>query len=142
MANIDRADWHYGGNYPASLPPENGGTHIGMYLGWIIQRNLGSAELSSLGGDTYQQVLKREATGRDLLFRELDEKFFDSLLGKAGREFTAAYYSTNEYVTDYDRILGGDLESLYEVDDTWENFDRIAPVIDERFAAWKAGRSA
>jgi hypothetical protein len=28
--SYDRADWHYGGNYPKGLPPENGGTHIGM----------------------------------------------------------------------------------------------------------------
>jgi hypothetical protein len=47
MGNIDRADWHYGGGdlYPKELPPENGGTHIGMYLAWIIQRGLGSAML-------------------------------------------------------------------------------------------------
>lgn len=35
MANIDRADWHYDGQYPKGLPPENGGTHIGMFLVWV-----------------------------------------------------------------------------------------------------------
>jgi hypothetical protein len=45
MGNIDRADWHYGGGdlYPKELPPENGGTHIGMYLAWIVQHGLASA---------------------------------------------------------------------------------------------------
>ena len=32
----DRADWHYGGDFPEGLPDENGGTHIGMFLAWVI----------------------------------------------------------------------------------------------------------
>ena len=140
MSNIDRADWHYGGSYPKGLPSENGGTHIVMYLAWVAHRNLGSDELVELGGDTCRQVLDRTATGRDLLFGELDEKFFDRLLNHDGREFTAAYYETNDYVNDYDRVLGGSLTSLYEVEDTWQNYDKIARVIDERFAQWRATR--
>ncbi len=140
MSNIDRADWHYGGNYPRELPPQNGGTHIGMYLAWIVHRGLGSEELAEMGGDTFQLVLERAVTGRDLLFKELDEKFFDRLLSEEGRNFTAAYYDTNDYVNDYDRILGGTLASLYEVEDTWENYDKIARVIDERFSEWRAKR--
>jgi len=42
--SIDRAHGHYSdGDYPKELPSENGGTHIGMYLAWIIQRGLASA---------------------------------------------------------------------------------------------------
>ena len=44
-SSIDQADWHYAGDFPRELPPEAGGTHIGMYLAWIIQRDLGSATL-------------------------------------------------------------------------------------------------
>ncbi|HKN57764.1 MAG TPA: hypothetical protein VJV97_02870 [Gemmatimonadaceae bacterium] len=138
MANIDRADWHYGGNYPAGLPPENAGTHIGMYLAWIVHRNLGSKELAQLSGDTYSWVLSREVTGRDLLFTKLDEKFFYQLLSPEGEAFTRSYYESNGYANDYDRVLGADLPSLYHVKDTWENFDKLAPVLDERLAAWRA----
>jgi len=138
MANIDRADWHYGGNYPSELPPENGGTHIGMYIAWIMLRNLASKELIQLADDTYTWVLNREVTGRTLLLTKLDEKFFDTLLTPEGREFTSSYYETNGYANDYDRVLGGDLPTLYHVADTWENFDKLAPILDERLAAWRA----
>ena len=138
MANIDRADWHYGGNYPNDLPPENGGTHIGMYLAWIILRGLGSEELVQHSGDTYNWVRNREVTGRDLLLTKLDEKFFDELLSEEGKAFTRSYYETNGFANDYDRVLGGDLPSLYHVQNTWENFDKLAPVLDERLAAWRA----
>lgn len=142
MANIDRADWHYGGNYPPGLPPENGGTHIGIYLAWIIHRDLGSQALREYAGEMHQRVLKRHATGRDLLLAELDEKFFPELLSREGKAFTHDYYETDEYLTDYDRVLGGELETLYHVEDTWENYDRMAPVLDERLAAWRSARRA
>jgi hypothetical protein len=138
LANIDRADWHYGGNYPPELPPENGATHIGMYLAWIILRGLGSKELIQHAGDTYNWVRSREVTGRDLLLTKLDEKFFDELLSPEGKAFTESYYATNGYANDYDRVLGGDLPTLYHVANTWENFDKLAPVLDERLAAWRA----
>lgn len=140
MGNIDRADWHYGGDYPAGLPPENGGTHIGIYLAWIIHRHLGSKTLEKHSGDTLQRVLRREATGRDLLFTQLDEKFFPALLSEEARSFTLDYYQSNEYVNDYDRVLGSDLQTLYHVDDSWENYDRMAPVLDERLQAWRSAR--
>ena len=140
MANIDRADWHYGGNYPKGLPPENAGTHIGIYLAWIIHRQLGSKQLVKLGAETYQKVLRREATGRDLLLAELDEKFFPQLLNSEGGAFTRAYYETNDFLNDYDLVLGGELESLYHVQDTWENYDKMAERLDERLAAWRSER--
>ena len=138
MANIDRADWHYGGNYPSDLPPENGGTHIGMYLAWIMLRELASDELRQHAGDTYEWVMNREVTGRDLLITKLDEKFFDQLLTPEGQEFTKSYYETNGYANDYDMVLGGDLPTLYHVANTWENFDKLVPILDDRLAAWRA----
>jgi len=137
MANIDRADWHYGGNYPPDLPPENAGTHIGIYLAWIIHRGLGSPTLQKYAGELYQQVQKREITGRHLLYSALDEKLFGRLLSQEGRAFTTYYYESNQYLSDYDSTLGGELETLYHVADTWHNFDRIAPVLDERLQAWR-----
>jgi hypothetical protein len=138
MANIDRADWHYGGNYPQELPPENAATHIGMYLAWVIHRDLGSNELKQHAGDTYGWVLTREVTGRELLLTKLDEKFFDGLLNPEGQAFTRSYYESNAYANDYDMVLGGDLPTLYHVADSWENFDKLVPVLDDRLAAWRA----
>lgn len=142
MGNIDRADWHYGGDYPAGLPPENGGTHIGIYLAWVIHRGLGSKRLEKYAGDMHQRVRDRQATGRDLMMSELDEKFFPELLSKEAQAFTRDYYESNDYLNDYDRILGAKLETLYHVADTWENYDLMAPVLDQRLQAWRKSREA
>jgi hypothetical protein len=139
MGNIDRADWHYGGNFPADLPPENGGTHIGMYLAWVIDRGLASPRLVKEAGRSLQLLRERRITGRRLLFTELDEKFFDALLTQTGTDFTRDYYETDVYFADYDAILAGGLPSTYHVEDSWENYDKIAAVIDERFSQWQRG---
>jgi hypothetical protein len=141
MANIDRADWHYGGTFPPDLPPENGGTHIGMYLAWVLDRDLGSRELAKHVGPRLPAFRQRQITGRDLLMTELDEKFFPSLLSPEGRKFTAAYYETDEYVQDYAELLASDLESVYHVADSWENYDKLARRLDERLAAWRTSRA-
>ena len=82
--------------------------------------------------------MNREVTGRDLLITKLDEKFFDQLLTPEGQEFTKSYYETNGYANDYDMVLGGDLPTLYHVANTWENFDKLVPILDDRLAAWRA----
>ena len=141
MANIDRADWHYSGNYPENLPPENGGTHIGMYLAWIIDRGLGSKKLLAYAASSLDALRARTITGRQVLFTDLDEKFFAELLTKDGKAFTKAYYESQQYFNDYANALGGTVPTLYHVADTWENYDLIAPVIDQRFAQWRNGES-
>ena len=73
------------------------------------------------------------------MFSELDEKFFDGLLTRVGKDFTRVYYDTDCYLEDYAATLGGSLPTLYHVEDSWANYDRLAPVIDQRFARWQNG---
>ncbi|SHK35777.1 hypothetical protein SAMN02745163_03667 [Clostridium cavendishii DSM 21758] len=93
---------------------ENGGTHIGMYLAWIILNNLEGEELHE-GGE-----------------KEL--------------EFTLSYYLDNgegygEYINDYLEIFDNDAkETFYALENTWENYDKIAPIISKRYKQWKEYR--
>ena len=143
MGNIDRADWHYGSaSFPRELSPEHGGTHIGMYLAWIIRNGLGSDDLPDSIGDRLLLLERRVITGRQMLFAELDEKFFTTLLSDEGKRFTHDYYASNKYLSDYSELLGGNLTSLYHVADTWENYDKLTPRLDLRLATWRRTRNA
>jgi len=135
----DRADWHYGGDYPAGLPAENGGTHIGMFLAWAIQRGLEGDFHREESSAAVAAVRARKMTGREFLFSQCDEKFWEEDLSEEGNAFATAYYENdNGYMADYGATLLDDLPSLYHVADTWETFDRLAPVLDRRYAEWKA----
>jgi hypothetical protein len=145
MASIDRADWHYGGDFPKELPIENGGTHIGMYINWVIDKDLiGELHLED-SKQGIEDVKGRKLTGRDFLFDYCDEKFWEDDLNEEGLAFTKYYYQNpndpedayGKYIEDYERILGSEFESLYEIPNSWENYEKIAQQIDTVYEKWK-----
>ncbi len=143
----DRADWHYGGDYPKELPPENGGTHIGIFLAWIILHHLEGEVHHEDERDiqALQSVRNRTMTGRDFLFRQCDEKFWDVDLNEEGNRFAKWYYESNkegrpEYMEDYGALFSEVPHgNVYYLQDTWANYDRMASIIDRRFNEWKRG---
>ena len=143
MATIDRMDWHYADNFPKNLPEENSGTHIGFYLTWIIQNDLIGEMHSEDSPDEIQTIKSREMTGREFLIDFCDGKFWDDDLNEEGLDFTLYYYTGKStstfknYMDDYCHVLGKNNDSIYAVDNSWENYDKIKPVLDERFAEWK-----
>lgn len=143
--SIDRMDWHYGGDYPENLPLENGGTHIGLYLTWIINNDLISELHLKDIRDSVELVKRREITGRDFLMEVCGEEFDEGDLNEEGLRFTRYYYGDEndmrEYIIDYLNTLGDDLETVYHVDNTWNNFDKLSKVIDTRYKEWKQNNS-
>ena len=143
---IDRMDWHYGGEFPQGLDTVCGGTHIGMFLAWIILHGLIGTDHLDDSVDELAAVRERRMTGRDFLIQQCDEKFWDSDLNEEGLAFTHAYYtgddtSYGDYIGDYQRLLAKGLPSVYHVQDSWENYDCLASAIDSAYQRWKAAQS-
>jgi len=136
----DRSDWHYGGDYPNDLPPENGGTHIGFFLAWAIINNLVGEFHKEESKESILAVRNRKMTGRDFLEKECDEKFWEEDLNEEGNLFAKVYYEGNIYFSDYESTLAGGLPTLYHVENTWENYDKIAPIISRRYMEWKKNK--
>lgn len=143
----DDASWHYGGNFPADLPPEAGATHIGMFVVWAWLNGLaGELRVEEFPEDIESARLRSQTPGA--LFRSAcDEKFTAEDLNDEGNRFTVDYYGGGEpptgphsYLEDYALHFSDD-SSGYGVPDTWENFDSIAPVIRERFEQWRSRQS-
>lgn len=138
----DRADWHYDGDFPSGLPSENGGTHIGLFLAWAIMNGLEGELHREESSESLAAVRARQMTGRQFLFKECDERFWEVDLSVEGNAFAKSYYEITDgqacsYLDDYERTLLGDLPSLYHIEDSWLNYDRIAAVLSQRFEEWK-----
>jgi hypothetical protein len=141
MASIDRADWHYGNDFPENLPEENGGTHIGMYLNWIIDNELiGEFHLTE-SKDGIEKVKSGEITGRDFLFDYCNGKFWNQELNEIGLEFTESYYSSDKYFGDFAKVLANELDSIYEVKDNRLNYSLIKEKLDQRFNKWNSRKN-
>jgi hypothetical protein len=132
----DSAKNHFLGNFPETVPIEQAYVHIGIYLGWIIDHAL------------YSEYFEEEASNQIFRFKRGEisctilSEIWDGYLGhelfsEKGNMFTYYYYGGGIYRNDYQELLAKNLPSIYHVDDTWENFEKMSARIDMRFKDWK-----
>lgn len=133
----DDAAWHYGGDYPAELPPEGGATHIGMFMAWAIERGLVGELHKQESAAALTSLRNHSITGAEFLLEECDGKFTNEDLDDTGNAFAVEYYEA-KYVDDYVQVFDDEnLETIYHIEDTWENYERLKPVLDRRFSEWR-----
>ena len=140
----DDASWHYGGDFPVDLPDEAGATHAGMFVAWALLTGLaGNIHITDYPGDI-AQLQDRSTTPGAFFLSACDGKFTNEDLSEEGNAFAASYFNfeSGDYLADYERTLGQGLpagpNSLYYVADTWDNFDKLKPLLDQRLADWRA----
>lgn len=130
-------NWHLGGGeFPQGLPEENAATHIGFFVAWAINRGLWGAPQNAAESVAIESVRNRAITGRIFLIEQCDGKLLSGMLNKEGNVFAQKYYP-RAYDKDYQRTLILELESDYLVEDSWNNYECIAEVIDQRYAREK-----
>ncbi len=139
-AVYDKAKWHFKGLVPKSLALEQAYVHIGMFLTWIIDHDLYNEEFLEDFRDEITLVKGRQTTGTSV-YEEGDGALTEDMLNGEGNAFAGYYYSTNSkaephYLKDYIVVLAPGLDSAYEVQDSWDNYRKIATRIDERYQEW------
>lgn len=132
----DDASWHYNGEFPSDLPEEAGATHAGMFLAWAILSGLADDELDA------EPVTSRSTTPGAYFLQQCDGKLIDEDLNNEGNAFALAYLDLEQgsYFADYESQLGSGLPTLYHVPDTWETYERLKPLLDQRLMEWRAQR--
>jgi hypothetical protein len=142
----DKAEYHEGDDFPAGLSTQQTYVHIGMFLAWIIANDLYDRARFQDDRSAISLVKSRQMTGAAFCERVCDGALASDMLTEEGNAFARYYYrsgNTMPYIVDYAKVLGSGLPSLYHVQDTWENYDRIRPVLDARYRDWvRAGRPA
>ena len=138
----DDASWHYGGEFPDELDEVAGATHIGMFVAWALLSDLGGKLHTEEFVDELAKLRDRNLTPGQYFIACCGEKFSDEDLNGEGNDFALAYFDheNGAYLDDYEEILGNDFPTLYHVADTWENFDKLKPVIDAQYSEWKNSR--
>ncbi|MDO4878130.1 MAG: hypothetical protein Q3966_02400 [Neisseria sp.] len=142
---IDRIDWHYEADgFPDGAPDRQAGAHIGFFLAWAFSRGFAGEGHLEDDGDELADLAARRISGTDFLIRMCDGKLWDEDFNEEGAAFAQDYYANHNsafareygcYLQDYGRVFAeyGD----YCVEDGWENFDRLTPLLDERLAQWR-----
>ena len=113
--------------------------HTGLYLGWIIDSDLHSEEFADDNADLITQFKERKCQPCEI-YEVNDGCLADDMLNQSGNAFTQSYFdfSNGRFLKDYDKTLAKGLPSLYHVQGTWANYDKLKAVIDQRYKEWKA----
>jgi len=134
----DDAVYHQGA--PAFLTKRlnahNAGTHIGMYLAWIIISRLESFQLRQRAASPVEEVRSKQLTGRDFLFAHCEGRLTSDALNKEAQSFTECYYE-DRYLNDYEEVLVAKASGTYTVADSWANYERLAKVMDQRLRDYR-----
>lgn len=139
--SYDRADFDYS-TEEDPLPKGHAATHIGMFLAWADLNDLINDFHVTHSAELLKKLRARQITGRQFFETACRDQFGEKDLNVEGNAFAEQYYRNaagekGAYFADYRKVLAAGLASFWHVADTWENFDKIAPVISERFEQWK-----
>jgi hypothetical protein len=133
----DKAKYHFKGNFPDSLPIEQAYVHIGMFMGWIIEKELYS-EFFEEECEIQMIRFKRRELTCTVLCEIWDGHLGSDLFTEEGNMFTYYYYGGGIFRKDYETLLiNAETPTIYHVKDTWENFDLISKKIEARYQEWK-----
>ncbi len=137
----DRADHDYS-TPEQPLPKGHAATHIGMFLAWAVLHNLENEYHRQRSAALLERLRRREITGAQFFLAACGERFSERDLSPEGNAFAEYYYADQSgergaYFQDYRGLLAKGLPSFWHVADNWENFDKLAPVITQRYETWK-----
>ena len=156
MACFDKVDYHFQDSYEGYLKKFNcvdpndeenirrgqiyAGTHIGMYMEWIIKHNLEGDIHKKSSKESLQKVKNNEMNGIEFILDECGGKLWDCDFNEEGLKFAESYY--DNYLSDYgvEALMISD-EGVYDVEYTRESYDYIAEMIDEAYEDFKHGKS-
>ena len=137
----DKAEWHFNSDFPEELSEEHSGTHIGIFFAWIIMNHLESDFHKEESSELLEKVRSRRMTGREFVFAACGERLTDEDMNEEGNAFARYYYESKDdahsYLIDYSDSQEDDLPTLYHVEDNWDNFDKVSPLIDRQYQLWK-----
>ena len=137
----DRADFDYS-TEADPLPKGHGATHIGMFLAWAAFNGLINEFHQQRSAEPLASLRRRQITGRQFFEAVCNGRFTERELSVEGNDFAEHYYANQAgergpYFGDYRKVLVAGLPSFWHVADTWENYDKLAPVISRRYQEWK-----
>ncbi len=139
---IDHIEWHTDEDFPEDIPQENALNHMGFYWAWAVNNDLVHHQIIEQMPKQITAIKAREMTGKECISEYLGKQLQLSFFNTIGARFAAFYYEDEEegygnFIHDYVDTLEIEAKpSLYHTEDSWENYDKIAPVFERAYNEW------
>ncbi len=120
------------------LPAEQAYVHTGMFITWLYVNNLLSDSTSEKFKDELASLAERNLSGAQV-YESMGGQLSDGMLNEEGNAFCRFYFDfqIGKYLEDYALVLAPERETMFGVEDNWENFDKLSEEIDLRFRDWQ-----
>lgn len=136
-----KAKWYFESEgYPQDVPIERAYVQFGFILAWLVEKNLVSAEFMDDFGTEAEQVRSRQMTG-PRLWQITDGVLASDMAKGRANKFLSNYFNTKRDINvfaDYEQLFQvSNLTELFQVEDSWSNYDKFREVLDSRYADWE-----
>jgi hypothetical protein len=137
--NITSHPMGYVAQPPSGAPPHAELLGAGILVAWIALRG----GLAKKHAKAAKPLVAREITGREFLVRALKGKLVDTDVTKQlagflvrythrGSEREEAFYPV-DYLAAFEKVV----KNAHHVPDTWAAYERMAPILDTRYADYQ-----
>jgi len=138
---FDKAKYHIGGDFPSDVDTFQAYVHTGLFVCWLIDRDLINADFKKEFHSEIKLLLTRQISPSKFYHDYLDGVFSSEGFTRLAINFATYYFDfeKGQYLIDYEATLNPNnkLETLYHVADTWDNYDKLKSVIGRSFDQWK-----
>lgn len=136
----DDIKWHLNAEYPKELESNRALTHIGMFMGWVIDKGFEGALLQKHFSKELQEFRDRKITGAKFLELCSDNKLVSEDLNAEANKFAEEYYASDKYIDDYVDLSDDNNETIFHEPDSWEKYEEVKKVINKRYEEWKQSK--
>jgi len=131
---IHNARKHVDSVVAEGLPADRAYGRAGFCLGWAVENGLHNDE-ELAGSEWLDRFLDRELTAPALL-AAFDGMIDEETLDGTGYAFAEEYvgWQAGQYFSELVRLFA--VPTVWHIEDTWSNFDRVRELVDARYAEW------
>ena len=134
---FDKAKYHNETIEQFGLPESHAANHTVPFLRWLIENKLMSEFFVAECSEELVKFKQGQITIHEL-YGWWDCCLISDMISERGNAFCMTYFDFEKgsYIADYEATLKVALPSIFHIEYSDENYDRLRRVIDKRYKNW------
>jgi hypothetical protein len=134
---FDKAKYHDDSIKKLGLDEKQTFVHTGLFFAWMVKNGLMSRFFIEESGAEIEK-LKQRKISPSAIYMTWDGVLVGEMLSDKGFIFAMNYFDFDkgQYIRDYEKVFNVTGNQVFTVKDSWDNYDKIKPIIDAAFEKW------
>ena len=123
-----------GEHIAANVPLEKAAVPLGVYFSWCANLQLIHPDFAADHETDVLRLRMREHKPGEFFIRTTGGRISADQLNERGRLFAESYYPG--YLQAYGELVGLNADHLFDAEDSWDTYDRVAPWLTRHYYAF------